>query len=437
MAMRIPSLTPGIFGPRRALRRVVGNVPLAITSNGGGPTASIDYDEGLTSAITTVEATGGTEPYVFSITGGADEAFFAINSSTGALTPLAAFDYEDPEDAGANNSYVVEVTVTDDAMDTVSQTITVNVQAVEEPTVFTLTISDLENYVEGSNTQRFKLDVDTVNIGTVTTGFIDLFWVGSGPKPSDGVAAAMASALTAALSGALSGQQVTVDDISSGGDYIFTISIPETVGVVNAITLNEAGSQLFPVIELTESVIQQGVDGVQEQVSITADDPSMTTGDTTSDNNGNSVTVDASNLYTGSVAGAGWTAGAPSGNTVVFTKEAAGEVSTVKNGGNGTVTVITEGAGTVEIHLISRNVAPTGGNWQPSGAGTEVAFNADTSAIASAIGSNFSSGCTADQSLTVGAVLITATAFGNLSDTQLAPVNVSLTAPAISVAITP
>jgi len=411
--------------------------PLAITSNGGESTASIDYDEGLTSAITTVTAEGGTAPYAFSITGGADAAFFEIDEDTGALTPLAAFDHAVPQDDDANNGYVVEVTVTDAALDEVSQTITVNVQAVEEPTVFTLTISDLENYVEGSNTQRFKLDVDTVAGGTVTTpGFIDLFWVGSGPRPSSGVAVAIATQLTQALSSILSGQEVSATDISSGGDYIFTISIPETVGVVNSLTLNAGESQLFPTVTLTESVIQQGVDGVQEVVSITADDPSMTSGDTTSDNNGNSVTVDATNTYTGHAAGSGWTAGLPSGNTVVFTKDAAGEVSTSKNGGNGTVTVNTEGAGTVEVHAISRNIAPTGGTWKPSGAGTGVPFSADGTAIATAIANNFGgAACTADQGLTSGTVLVTATVFANLSDTVLAPENTGLEAPAIMVTI--
>ena len=49
----------------------------------------------------------------YSISGGADAAQFAINASTGALSFLAAPDYETPTDAGANNVYDVTVQVTD------------------------------------------------------------------------------------------------------------------------------------------------------------------------------------------------------------------------------------------------------------------------------------------------------------------------------------
>ncbi len=103
----------------------------SITSNGGGPTASISVAENQT-AVTTVTASnpeGGA--LTFSLTGGADQARFTINSSTGVLTFAAAPDFETPTDADANNTYVVTVTATAPS-GADSQTITVTVTNVSD-----------------------------------------------------------------------------------------------------------------------------------------------------------------------------------------------------------------------------------------------------------------------------------------------------------------
>jgi hypothetical protein len=62
---------------------------------------------------------------------GTDSAFFTINSSTGALTFIAAPDYEVADDAGNNNTYIVIVTVSDGAL-TDAQTLTVTITNVNE-----------------------------------------------------------------------------------------------------------------------------------------------------------------------------------------------------------------------------------------------------------------------------------------------------------------
>src|SRR5262249_4926769 len=75
------------------------NAPV-ITSNGGGATAAMSVPENST-AVTTVTATdadaGTTLSY--SIVGGADAAKFSINSSTGALSFVAAPHGQNPPDA--------------------------------------------------------------------------------------------------------------------------------------------------------------------------------------------------------------------------------------------------------------------------------------------------------------------------------------------------
>lgn len=100
-----------------------------ITSNGAGSTASVSVAENQT-AVTTVVATGDAT-ISYSKTGGADQAKFSINSSTGVLTFASAPDFENPTDANTDNAYIVAVTATN-ATGTDVQTITVTVTNVAE-----------------------------------------------------------------------------------------------------------------------------------------------------------------------------------------------------------------------------------------------------------------------------------------------------------------
>ena len=103
-----------------------------ITSNGGGATGAVSVAEN-TSAVTTVTSTDVDGPSAsYSIIGGADAAKFAINASTGALSFVAAPDYEAPTDVGADNIYDVNVEVSDGAGGTDSQALSVTVTPVND-----------------------------------------------------------------------------------------------------------------------------------------------------------------------------------------------------------------------------------------------------------------------------------------------------------------
>ncbi|HEX7346157.1 MAG TPA: VCBS domain-containing protein, partial [Candidatus Limnocylindrales bacterium] len=107
-----------------------------ITSDGGGDTASVSVAENTT-AVTTVTATDPDTGAVltFSISGGADSALFQIDPNSGALSFISAPDFENPQDAGADNVYDVEVTASDgSAVDTQSIAVTVT-NANEAPTI--------------------------------------------------------------------------------------------------------------------------------------------------------------------------------------------------------------------------------------------------------------------------------------------------------------
>ncbi len=98
-----------------------------ITSDGGGDNAALSASENQV-AVTTVTAgdvDGDTLSY--SITGGADQALFEIDSNSGALTFVAAPNFESPGDSGSDGSYEVEVRVDDGNGGTDTQTIVVSV----------------------------------------------------------------------------------------------------------------------------------------------------------------------------------------------------------------------------------------------------------------------------------------------------------------------
>lgn len=108
-----------------------------ITSNGGGPAATVTVLENVTVATTVTSSDVDGGPAVYSIVpvgsgGGADAASFTINSSTGVLSFVAAPDYEVPTDVGADNIYEVTVQVSDGNGGTPSQALSIMVTDVAE-----------------------------------------------------------------------------------------------------------------------------------------------------------------------------------------------------------------------------------------------------------------------------------------------------------------
>ncbi len=85
----------------------------------------------LAENTTAVGLVSATDPegsaLTYSIAGGADAARFAVNATTGALSFLAAPDFEAPADANGDNQYVLTVRVSDGASIPTLQAVTVSV----------------------------------------------------------------------------------------------------------------------------------------------------------------------------------------------------------------------------------------------------------------------------------------------------------------------
>ncbi len=81
----------------------------------------------ITENSTAIHAFTSNKNVTWSLSGGADQDLFNIDSDTGALTFRAAPDFENPTDSDNNNSYIVTVRATDLADNTSDQTVTTNV----------------------------------------------------------------------------------------------------------------------------------------------------------------------------------------------------------------------------------------------------------------------------------------------------------------------
>ncbi len=139
-----------------------------ITSDGGGASASLNAAENQT-AVTTVTATDPdmADTLTYSLSGGADQALFSINSSTGVLVFASAPDFEAPTDSGANNVYDVQVTVTDNGTGNLTdvQAIAVTVTNANEAPVITSN--------GGGATASTSINENTTAVATVTATDVD------------------------------------------------------------------------------------------------------------------------------------------------------------------------------------------------------------------------------------------------------------------------
>ncbi|MDA9003459.1 cadherin repeat domain-containing protein, partial [Flavobacteriaceae bacterium] len=111
-----------------------------ITSN-----ANLNSDEN-TSTGPTITASEGV---IFSIDGGADQALISINQGTGVLTFSSAPDYEAPIDTGADNTYEIIVKAIDAVGLTVTQTVNIQINDLNDTFGVEVTQTDIQTTESG------------------------------------------------------------------------------------------------------------------------------------------------------------------------------------------------------------------------------------------------------------------------------------------------
>ena len=107
------------------------NLQVTVTPVNESPVNTTPATANVLENTTAVTTATGIDPegtaLTWAISGGADAAKFAINSTTGALTFITAPDFEAPTDNGANNTYFVTVTCSDGVNPPVNKTVVVTV----------------------------------------------------------------------------------------------------------------------------------------------------------------------------------------------------------------------------------------------------------------------------------------------------------------------
>lgn len=232
-------------------------VPLpVITSNGGGPTASISIPEN-TSAVTTVTATNAT---IFSIVGGADAADFDIDPVTGVLEFILSPppNREAPADADTNNIYEVIVEA--------SNGLRADTQSIS------VTVTDVNEFVPvitsngGGSTASVSVAENTTAVTTVTATDAD-----------------QSTTLTYSISGGADAAKFTIN--SSTGVLTF-VSAPDFETPTDADTNN--------IYEVTVQV-SDGSNTDTQDISVTVTDVASEGGFATFDGVNTNVTLSNGN----------------------------------------------------------------------------------------------------------------------------------------------
>ena len=140
---------------------------------------STNENQAATFQVTAMDPDDGDE-VTYAITGGADQAKFDIDASSGVLTFKDAPDHENPTDADSNNVYLVTVTATGGTGAralTADQAITVTVTALDEIWSATMTVGvnstllgwdDAGNYTGAAlSDEDFDYGGDTYNLSVI------------------------------------------------------------------------------------------------------------------------------------------------------------------------------------------------------------------------------------------------------------------------------
>ncbi|QHQ36486.1 ExeM/NucH family extracellular endonuclease [Algicella marina] len=139
---------------------------------------AVTIDENTTDIPASIAATDvDSDTLAFSITGGDDALFFAIDPETGTLSFVVAPDFETPLDLDGDNIYEVTVTVSDGDGGSASETISVTVADVTETPVIAPRINEIHYDNDGGDVGEF-VEIRTA-AGADITGMLLEFYNGS------------------------------------------------------------------------------------------------------------------------------------------------------------------------------------------------------------------------------------------------------------------
>ena len=136
------------------------------SGNLGDASSSINVNENTTE----IGLLSANESVTWSLSGGADQSLFALNTTTGELSFSSAQDYESPGDSDSNNDFIVQVTATDSDNNTATHTITVNLVDLDEtPPIAIDNSEDLGSKTISTNIDILANDTDNIDNSSALT----------------------------------------------------------------------------------------------------------------------------------------------------------------------------------------------------------------------------------------------------------------------------
>ena len=137
------------------------------------------FAENSTGVILVVSDPNPEDTLTFSITGGADQSLFILNSLTGELTFKAAPDFEKPIDTNGNNIYEVEITAYDNFGEPATTTLrgttisTLNIEVTNVNEAPIITSGTAANFAENGIGIAYAVTASDPDAGTTLTYTLD------------------------------------------------------------------------------------------------------------------------------------------------------------------------------------------------------------------------------------------------------------------------
>jgi len=238
-------------------------IALAVGDTNEMPTitspASFSLAENALAVGTVLASDPDGDALSFAIIGGADAAFFAIDAESGALSFVAAPDYDVPGDADSDNVYDVTVRASDGSL-TAIQAVSVTVSDVNEAPVLTsqTLFSVSENSAAVGMIAASDPDGDTLSF-TITggadaalfsidaqTGALSFINAPDFEAPADSDADNLYDVIITASDGTLEASQLL--SVAVGGVNEAPLITSNGGGATAAVTLNENGSAVTTVV---------------------------------------------------------------------------------------------------------------------------------------------------------------------------------------------
>ncbi len=256
-----------------------------------GSTPSVAENQSAALTVTASDADLPADTVTFSLTGGADQAKFAISATTGDLTFTAAPDFETPTDTGADNVYEVQITADDGNGGTDVQLISVTVNPVNdnapvftssaagslnENTTFVQTVTATDADLPGqSMTYSISGGIDAAFfLINGTTGNLSFVTAPDFEAPADFNANNIYEVQVTAddNSGSTTSQSISVTVKDMGGTVVVDTTSDVVDGNTASVPLLLANRGADGLISLREAIIatNQANDGAPDQIILPA-----------------------------------------------------------------------------------------------------------------------------------------------------------------------